>query len=60
VAVIELAGTSLRTFEWAAQLQATEYKQGERFRKIAQEYFNYDQVVSRLQYKQEETTSKRT
>jgi len=32
----------------------------EAFRKIAQEYFNYDQVVSRLQYKQEETTSKRT
>jgi len=60
VAVIELAGTSLRTFEWAAQLQATEYKQSERFRKLAQEYYGYDQVVSRLQYKQEETNPKRT
>ena len=59
VAVIELAGTQLRIFEWYAQMQATTYEQSLRFRKLAQDYFAYDQVVSRMQYKPEET-AKRT
>ena len=39
-------------------MQATNYEQTERFRKLAQEYFAYDQVVSRMQYKPEETTKR--
>jgi hypothetical protein len=51
VVVMELAGVQLAAPEWFAQLQVTEGQQQERLEKLAQEWFSYDKIVSRTDYK---------
>jgi hypothetical protein len=56
VVVMELAGVQLAAPEWFAQLQVTEGQQQERLEKLAQEWFSYDKIVSRTDYKPVEKT----
>lgn len=58
VAVAQLAATSLRTSRLNAQMMATAYEQQVRFRPLADDYFSYDNVVARLQYKQTQSGAK--
>lgn len=55
VIVAELGSATLPTFQWLAQLRASGFAHQERFRKLADEWFSYDRVVSRMHYVPEET-----
>jgi uncharacterized protein (DUF2267 family) len=54
VVIIELAGVQLDAPEWQAQWEVTESQQHSRLQKLAQDFFNYDNVVARTGYKAEE------
>lgn len=58
VIVVELGSATLPTFQWLAQLRASGFAHQERFRKLADDWFSYDRVVSRLHYTSEEGSSK--
>lgn len=51
VVVMELAAVQLPDAEWMAQYQVTEAQQIAQVMRLAREWFNYDQIVSRTGYK---------
>jgi hypothetical protein len=57
IVVMELAGIQLNAPEWEAQIQVTEKQQQTRLQKLAQEWFNFDKIVARTQYKPVEKSS---
>ena len=54
VVVAELAGAQLAFPEWFAQMEVVSSEQQQRAQKLADEWFSYNSVVSRLAYKAEE------
>lgn len=54
VAVAELAAAQLELPEWFAQIEIVNGQRQTNMQKLAQDWFGYDAVVSRLDYKSEE------
>jgi hypothetical protein len=54
VVVAELAGAQLELPEWFAQYEVVQMQRQQAVQKLAADWFNYDAVVSRMNYKPEE------